>query len=490
MFQSIVDFAQLNSVFLLGATYVVTFNAVVILIFCGSIDDFFIDCVYLVRRLYRRVFIAPRIVRASDKSLANLRKPQKPFAILVPAWDESNVIAQMLERAIRDIRYDNYRLFVGVYKNDPATRIAIEALQARSGDCRHRVIIVDHPYHGPTSKADCLNSLYDHASRKPAWTGAQSVTGYILHDAEDIIHPSELVVFNHLIERADIIQLPVIPLARPLFDLVGGHYQDDFAENHTKDLVVREALGCGLPSAGVGCAFSSEALESLALLRGGQPFDETSATEDYDSALELCSLGFRGIFVRLPSIGGKRTFVATQEYFPNTLKTAIRQKSRWLLGIALESWTKRGWNGSLADRYMLWRDRKSLISATTTALGYVLFAIFMLATLRGGSTFDSQMEELAPQGGIVRWLVWANLFFLANRVLQRFTFVYRSYGLLQAVMSPVRIIAGNLINFAAAWSAATSFRKAQTSGLQCDWGKTKHQIPHMEAIIGQPGERL
>lgn len=473
----------------LASTYVVLFNAVVLLIFFSSIDDFAVDCIYVLRRIYRRIVVAPRIHKASDKSLAGLRKQQKAFAICVPAWDESAVIAQMLERAVRDIRYDNYRLFVGVYRNDPATRQAVEALRARNGDCRHRIIIVDHPAIGPTSKADCLNTLYAHVRDNAPWAREQRVAGFILHDAEDIIHPSELVIFNHLIDRADIIQLPVIPLARPLFDLVGGHYQDDFAENHTKDLVVREALGCGVPSAGVGCAFSREALESLAMLRGGQPFDKNSVTEDYDVALELCGLGFRGIFVRLPSMGGKRTFVATQEYFPNTFRTAAKQKSRWLLGIALESWTKRGWSGSLAERYMLWRDRKSILSAMTTAAGYALFVIFILAALREGATMRSQMAALAPEGSIVRALIWINLFFLANRVLQRFTFVYRSYGLLQALISPLRIVVGNAINFAAAWQAVTSFHRAQTTGQGSDWGKTNHQIPQTDAIIAQPGER-
>lgn len=476
-------------IYLLSLVYVVIFNAVVLTIFLSSIDDFALDCVYYARRAYRRLFIAPRIAKASDRSLANLRKQQKAFAICVPAWDEKEVIAAMLERAVRDIRYDNYRLFVGVYANDPDTLNAVETLRRENPDCRHRVVIVPHGSHGPTSKADCLNTIYAYVLNTDPWARREGVAGFILHDAEDIVHPSELVVFNHLIERADIIQLPVVPLARNLTDLIGGHYQDDFAECHTKDMVVREALGCGLPSAGVGCVFSSEALEGLAIVRGGQPFDTRSVTEDYDTALDLCRMGYRSMFVRLPSLRGKHSFVATQEYFPNTFGCAVRQKSRWLLGIALESWTKRGWHGSFFERYMLWRDRKSILTAITSAMAYVLLAIFLLVSLQTQTAPSVLAAQISPTGGIIHALVLVNLFFLANRILQRFVYVHRSYGLLHALVSPVRIVVGNAINFAAAWRAAWLFHRSEKTGRASEWGKTAHQIPASNDVIVQPGAR-
>ena len=41
------------------------------------------------------------------------------------------------------------------------------------------------------------------------------------------------------------------------------------AEAHGKELVVREAIGAGLPSAGVGCAIARDALAALAEQDGG-----------------------------------------------------------------------------------------------------------------------------------------------------------------------------------------------------------------------------
>ena len=120
----------------------------------------------------------------------------------------------------------------------------------------------------------------------------------MLHDAEDVVHSAELGLFDALIERADLVQLPVLPLIDPGSRFVGGHYADEFCEAHGKELVVREAIGAGLPSAGVGCAIARDALDALAG-RNGAPFDPDSLTEDYE--LGLAAQGEQG--ARPPSFG-------------------------------------------------------------------------------------------------------------------------------------------------------------------------------------------
>lgn len=104
----------------------------------------------------------------------------------------------------------------------------------------------------------------------------------ILHDAEDVVHSAELRVLDCLIERFDLVQLPVVPLIDKNSRWVAGTYADEFAEAHGKELIVREALGAGLPSAGVGCAFSREAMDRLA--GGGSPFDADSLPRITSSA--------------------------------------------------------------------------------------------------------------------------------------------------------------------------------------------------------------
>ncbi len=82
--------------------------------------------------------------------------PQRPgrLAVLVPAWDEGAVIGDMLRASLKRFEHDDYLLYVGYYRNDPATAAAI----ARVADPRIRAVEV--PTDGPTTKSDCLNFLY------------------------------------------------------------------------------------------------------------------------------------------------------------------------------------------------------------------------------------------------------------------------------------------------------------------------------------------
>jgi adsorption protein B len=140
----------------------------------------------------------------------------------------------------------------------------------------------------------------------------------VLHDAEDLVHPQELKLFSRLIGRAGVIQLPVVPLVDPASPWIGGHYCDEFAESHGKELVVREAVGASIPLAGVGCAIERGALGRLADQEGGRPFAGGSMTEDYEMGLRLGALGERTVFVRLPVVHGQPAVVASRGHSPAT----------------------------------------------------------------------------------------------------------------------------------------------------------------------------
>jgi bacteriophage N4 adsorption protein B len=235
-----------NAAFLLAdiASELALFAAVGFLLF--ALDDLFVDLIYFGRRLWRSIAVYSRYPRAFARSIAPLWTP-RPMAVFVPAWDESAIIGPMLRSALRRFEHPDYRIFVGHYRNDPATAAAIAAVR----DERIVPVLVDCD--GPTTKADCLNHLYDALTTWEEGRGA-CVAAVVLHDAEDVVHPLELQLFNQLIERAAIIQLPVLPLVDPDSRWISGHYCDEFAEAHGKELVVREAVGASIPLAGVGCA--------------------------------------------------------------------------------------------------------------------------------------------------------------------------------------------------------------------------------------------
>jgi adsorption protein B len=248
------------------------------------------------------------------------KKNPGPIAILVPAWDESAVIASMLKATLKRVDYNDYRIFEGYYRNDPATAAAIASVT----DPRVQAVEVDAD--GPTTKADCLNHLYDALI---AWeTGCtHSAKAVVLHDAEDVVHRFELRIFDGLIDRAAVIQLPVLPLIDPGSRWISGHYCDEFAEAHIKELVVREAVGAAIPLAGVGCAIAREPLAQLAAAQEGKPFAGTSMTEDYELGLRLGALGHKTIFVRIPAQPHEPGVVASRGHFPRlwALQSARRR---------------------------------------------------------------------------------------------------------------------------------------------------------------------
>jgi adsorption protein B len=293
----------------------------------------------------------------------------------------------------------------------------------------------------------------------------------VLHDAEDLAHPAELKIFDRLIERFDLVQLPVLPIVDRSTTVVSATYADEFAESHGKELVVREAIGAGIPSAGVGCAFSRDGLAEVAARSGGRPFAADSLTEDYELGLKLHALGRRGTFVRLPSTRGGRV-VATREYFPGTIDTAVSQKARWIAGIALCGWDRLGWSGGLAECWMRIRDRQSLLAAVLLLSGYLTFLLWLLLEARVILTGVSQ----PPIPEQLTLLMQANLGLLVWRLAMRFGFVTQAYGWRQGLASIPRVIVANLIAMLAAWTAVFRYLRIRRTGA-VQWEKTAHAFP-------------
>ena len=133
----------------------------------------------------------------------------------------------------------------------------------------------------------------------------------VIHDAEDMVDPAALPLFDAGMAQSDLIQLPVLPAPQAGSRWVSGHYLDEFAEAHGKAMVVRNWLGAGFPSAGVGCAISRECLRDLdARAQWSGPFDAESLTEDYELGLKIFEAGGQGTFLRVRGDDG--ALVATR----------------------------------------------------------------------------------------------------------------------------------------------------------------------------------
>ena len=424
-------------------------------------NDLLVDLIYFARGLWRTLAVYTRYPRAFACRLEPSDKPGF-IAIFVPAWDEAAVIAAMLRATLERIDYADYRIFVGHYRNDPATAAAIASVD----DPRVESVMVEA--HGPTTKADCLNHLYDALIAFETMSG-RPAKAVVLHDAEDVVHPLELRVFDRLIDRAAVVQLPVLPLIDPASRWVGGHYCDEFAEAHIKELVVREAVGAAIPLAGVGCAIARRPLAERAARHEGRPFSGTSMTEDYEAGLRVGALGLKTMFVRLPVEPGQRGVVASRGHFPATLGAAVRQKTRWLGGIALAGWDRLGWSGGLGERWMRMRDRRGPLAALLLVAGYLaalLWSQLWLAEALGAPVQARFEPELVTLLTITGWL-------LAWRVLMRFCFTTSAYGLGEGLRSIPRMVVGNVIAMLAAARAVS----LHLGGGARKWDKTPHIFP-------------
>jgi adsorption protein B len=475
--------------------------AVAVLILISSLDDLFIDIWYWVRESWRTLTVKKRREYRPLTQQDLLQRPEQPLAIMVPAWAEYDVIAQMVENMIDVLDYREYIVFVGTYPNDAETIAEVERMRRRYKRLRR----VEVPHAGPTSKADCLNwlilSIFDYEKRHDI-----EFAGVILHDSEDVLHPMELRFFNYLLPRKDMIQLPVTSLDREWYELIAGVYMDEFAEWHAKDLVVRESVSGMVPSAGVGTCFSRKALLALSAATNNQPFNTDSLTEDYDVGARLAAMGMHSIFarfpvqfrVRRPSWFGwgpvrestQSMALCVREYFPDNFRASYRQKARWVLGIGLQSWETLGWRGSLATKYLLARDRKGIVTSFVSIIAYIIFLQLLLFwVLKMTGLWQTQFPTIFQAGTWQMNIALITTAALASRVVQRFYFVNKLYGWEHALMSIPRMVVGNMINFMATARAWRMFLLYLLFGKRMVWDKTMHDFPSASQLV-QTRKRL
>ena len=461
---------------------------VAIVIFVSSLDDLFIDIWYWARRGFRYVTSQRR--NYSKLTAAQLlERGEQPLAIMIPAWQEHDVIAAMVQNMVEVLDYQNYIVFVGTYVNDPATIEEVERMRKRYRQVRR----VEVPHPGPTSKADCLNFIVEDIFNYERESGTE-FAGVVLHDSEDVLHPLELKFFNYLLPRKDMIQLPVASLEREWYELVAGTYMDEFAESHAKEMVVRESVSGMVPSAGVGTCFSRKALINLIGATHNKPFNIESLTEDYDVGMRLSRLGMESIFgvfpvtfrVRRTSWGSKSKArelkvempLCVREYFPDNFRLAYRQKSRWVLGIGLQSWEQIKWQGSLAARYLLMHDRKGVVTSFVSIFAYILvlqFIVFHVGLSTGW--WDAYYPSMFGEHSFWRTLIYVNVFFLAIRAAHRVYFTTVLYGWEHGLMALPRMVIGNFVNCMAVARAWRLFLSYLFRGKKLVWDKTMHEFP-------------
>lgn len=423
----------------------------VLLYLLMGFDDFIWDLVTLTQRpRYRKLKLDFRKLDAI---------PPKLLAVTVAAWHESNVLGDVIDNIIASTDYPRsmYHIFLGVYPNDAETIAVAQDLSSRHDNVH--VVMNDLP--GPTSKAQNINHVIRQIrvfEQAHGWKFA----ALTIHDSEDVVHPFELKAANYLLDTHDALQFPVFPLMEyPRFrnyfkNITEGTYADEFAENHYTTMVSRYISGGFVPSAGTGFTLSRKAIESFGdedVLPNG------SFTEDYRLSLTLFQRGIPLYYVleRVPRINssGKLVwdYLTTRSLFPNTFRTAVKQKTRWIFGITLQSFVLRDifrFRGlSFAGRYSLYKDIKAKVGNLLSMVGYPVLIYFFVSLFL-------PLQPIYPYGS----LSWDLSFIVTAMMLERQFFrgvaVFHVYGLRSVFFAclfpplfPFRLIWGNIINLTA-----------------------------------------
>lgn len=386
--------------------------------------------------------------------------PERKIAILIPTWREENVITQMLLGNSQQIHYKNYQIFVGCYPNDWPTLRAVTQLQEQNPQIQ--ILLSSIP--GPTSKGHLLNEMVEQL-RKENFSPFDIL---VFHDAEDIIHPRSLTLINKYSNEYDFIQLPVFSLQVPRSFSVGASYMDEFAEAHTRELLCRNQLRASVPSAGVGMAITRAALEKMVQASGGELLESQCLTEDYLLGIRAFSLGLRQIFAChfYEERSGEKNWVATREFFPNSVGTAIRQKARWTEGITLQSPTHLEWFGSLTNRVFLLRDRKALLGNSAGFFGFLVLPGLFVG-----------MIDLGPNPFALKVLLFLNTLLILNRLWHRSISVAKVYGRSQALWTLIRYPISVWVNGLASFRALRNYWVSQWMRRPSIWVKTQHELP-------------
>ena len=425
----------------------------------GALDELAIDLIWLWLRISGRA----RTAKVADDQVHRPLAGQA--AVFIAAWREAAVIGPTIRHALRSWPHDDLRLYVGCYRNDPGT---IEAVLADArGDPRLRLVI--HGRDGPSTKADCLNRIYRALEEDEVRSGCAAHM-VVVHDAEDMVDPAALSLLDAHVERADLVQLPVLPHPLAQSRWVASHYCEEFAEAHGKAMVVRDALHAGLPTAGVGCAIARHALTALDRKRSDDgPFAAECLTEDYELGLGVSELNGRSRFVRCRATDGR--LIATRACFPARLDWAVRQKTRWVHGIAFQSWDRLGWNRRPVDFWMRLRDRRGPLAALVMAVAYLLLVLVSLGWL-GHLAGLHAARDASP---ILIALLAINLAAFAWRAAWRFAFTAREYGWIEGLRAVLRIPVANVIAIMAGRRALAGY-VASLAGRAPGWDKTRHTI--------------
>jgi adsorption protein B len=152
----------------------------------------------------------------------------------------------------------------------------------------------------------------------------------------------------------------------------------------------------------------------------------------------------------------------------------MRQKTRWITGIALAGWDRTGWGAPLAlvENWWRGRDRRTPLAMLILAVAWATVPLWLASVLvhrLHGSTAPALHPTLAA-------ILWVNAGLLIWRLAMRAQFTAAAYGRRQGLAAIPRMLVSNVINLLAAARALARY-VGMLRGTPLTWEKTAHQFP-------------
>ncbi|MEK7691723.1 MAG: hypothetical protein AAB425_11955 [Bdellovibrionota bacterium] len=163
-------------------------------------------------------------------------------------------------------------------------------------------------------------------------------------------------------------------------------------------------------------------------------------------------------------------WIATREYFKNRFQSAVRQKTRWTIGIAIQGTAIIGWNRSFIENLFLLRDRKAPLLSILSVFGliYSLWIAFLSLFASNPVLAYSASDRVA--------LVLA-LGYGLYMALERVRLASSIFGWQFGLTTFLRWPAATLINGVAALRATHQYFRSVARKKVVEWEKTEHELP-------------
>lgn len=329
------------------------------------------------RRAQRKA-MAERGFASLDAVVAGANLPV--YTILVPVYQEANVIGQILE-SFEDLRYPKDRLDVLVLLEESDSQ-TIAAARAANPPANVRLLII--PDGQPRTKPRACN--YGLLFARGEYV--------VIYDAEDRPEPDQLLKVLGTFRHAE--RSTAAAHTRPLacvqaslnyynadYNVLTRMFSIEYAHWFDSMLPGMDVVGCPIPLGGTSNHFLRSALVEV----GG--WDPYNVTEDADLGLRLSSSGYR-----VDVVDSTTWEEATAHVGP-----WIRQRTRWIKGYMVTA--------AVNLRHPITWTRKNGPTGLTTMLGLILGTpvAFLLYPIALGFTLGTWLLGPVFEVWLPRWLL-------------------------------------------------------------------------------------